>query len=147
MLPYGNKNEGPQFTTKNYRTDRYDSRTTTNIKGQFEREQRRQEQRKVKNFNIETDESDDEFDLDDHPKVLTLECENFYVTSKLPSLIRARADLEVKYKIIEIPMLIDCGAISSLINPEVLPEEEARAIENYLKHGTQPDFLKNRRSR
>ncbi len=44
-------------------------------------------------------------------------------------------------------MLIDCGATSSLINPEVLPKEEARAIENYLKHGTQPDFIELKKSK
>lgn len=145
-----NKTRGgrTQFASQGYNTNRYDSKMTPSMKSQFDRNQRQQDDRrfsKVKSFNIDADESDDDLKLDEF-KLNILECENFYFTSKKSSLIRARAIIEVGHNEINTSMLIDCGASSSLINPEVLPRREAEAIEKYLKQGIQPDFIKLRKS-
>lgn len=56
----------------------------------------RSDRRPVERFNIDADESDDEFEIGDHPKMNNIEHENFYFTSKLPSLIRARESVQIK---------------------------------------------------
>lgn len=101
----------------------------------------------MRNFNIDADESDDELKIDDSPKINTVECENFYITGRKSSLIRARAKIELINNYISTPMLVDCGATSSLINPQILPAEEAKAISNYLEQGVQPDFVELRKSK
>lgn len=125
-----NANRDRAFTnnqTNFQSSNRYDSRNTSSIRGQFEGRHQQKDRRRVKNFNIDADESDDDLEIDGSSKVNTLECENFYITGRKASLIRARSNLEIKDDFINTPMLIDCGATSSLINPEV--------IENYLEHG------------
>lgn len=44
-------------------------------------------------------------------------------------------------------MLIDCGASSSLINPDILPLTEVKAVSDFLRQGVQPDFTELRKSK
>ena len=83
-------------------------------------------------FNLETTQGDypgDELEIHvDQEELMTIECETYVCSESPKSLVRVEVEANVCGEETKLPMLIDCGASSSFINPTDLPAKSALAV-------------------
>lgn len=94
--------------------------------------------RRVQTFNIDAVE-EQYFDTskEDDLEIHTVQCESHYINDKRRSLIRVVSNIEINGNRVAVPMLIDSGSTSSIINPSLLPVREAEIIRNFMENGTE----------
>lgn len=106
-------------------------------------------QRTARTFNIDANDENEQEELivniNDEEDCLTLECENYTCTDKPERLVRVKAEVELNGVTERLPMLIDCGATASFINPAKLSSESSKTVSNFLNFGTAPENMNLKR--